>query len=563
MKINKLSISNYLGIGQFDAEINSKVMLVTGFNGAGKSSLAEAVRHALTSEFERVEFKKDLGALLHNGAKAGHVLLETTHGEYGAILPSGDITGDHAQLSWALSLCLDPNVFARLNSGARRTMLFKLMGVKITGSEINKRLIAHGVSEADAALINPYLSGGFEAANKQAAEMARDSKTAWRVLTGETYGEKKAETWSLIIPDAPETCVDSDTLARIDIEVEGLSAALGRMQESRKTAEASASLASTRDSQIATLRTHASTFAAIQDKLNRDEIALADLAKKIAAADNLIENGEGMPCPNCGDFLSVNSDGKIVSCEKIDNLEDVKSGAAELRAAHGLLYAQVTKGKGELGAANNAAQQLNALENEPYAKPMNFDALNFEIDALNETLENKRKERANLRADFDKLQASLAANNLAKTKMTQAANYHRDVKTWDFIAKLLAPDGIQAEMLVEAIAPFNAKLAALSDSAGWGNVEVSDDMSIHVDGLPYSLRSESERWRADAIIATAIAQISGANIVMLDRFDVLDIVSRKPLFTWLEKIELDMVIMLGTAKEATSNAPAFISPFWI
>jgi hypothetical protein len=49
---------------------------------------------------------------------------------------------------------------------------------------------------------------------------------------------------------------------------------------------------------------------------------------------------------------------------------------------------------------------------------------------------------------------------------------------------------------------------------------ITPDMAITAEGRAYSLLCESEKWRVDAMIAAAIAELSGVKVMMLDRMDV-------------------------------------------
>ena len=71
MKITRIEAENFLGIRSADVYLHKPVTLFAGNNFAGKSSLQEAVRMALTGEAVRVSPKKEYGQLVTEGAKAG------------------------------------------------------------------------------------------------------------------------------------------------------------------------------------------------------------------------------------------------------------------------------------------------------------------------------------------------------------------------------------------------------------------------------------------------------------------------------------------------------------
>jgi recombinational DNA repair ATPase RecF len=71
MKLTHLNVQGFLGVRAVDVPLTKPVTLFAGKNGAGKSSLQEAVRMALTGESVRVGMKKDYGQLVTEGAESG------------------------------------------------------------------------------------------------------------------------------------------------------------------------------------------------------------------------------------------------------------------------------------------------------------------------------------------------------------------------------------------------------------------------------------------------------------------------------------------------------------
>lgn len=150
----------------------------------------------------------------------------------------------------------------------------------------------------------------------------------------------------------------------------------------------------------------------------------------------------------------------------------------------------------------------------------------------------------------------------------RAAVLHKDIQQWDQIGSALAPDWIPGELLAEALGPINARLAKSSCSADWLRVVIAADMTITADGgRPYALLSESEKWRADAMISEAIAHLSGVRVLTLDRFDVLDLKGRDDLLYWLDELaengDLDTALITGTLKGLPARLPERIDAHWI
>ena len=96
---------------------------------------------------------------------------------------------------------------------------------------------------------------------------------------------------------------------------------------------------------------------------------------------------------------------------------------------------------------------------------------------------------------------------------------------------------------------------------------INSDMGIMAGGRPYALLSESEQWRADALIGAAIAELSGLRLLVLDRFDVLDVKGREDALYWLDGMALDgkidTALVFGTLKALPGGLPETICPVWI
>ena len=88
MKITAIQTSSFLGARAVDVALTKPVTLFAGRNFAGKSSIQEAVRMALTGESVRVSLKKDYGALITEGADSGFATVAWTGGEASVVLPS-------------------------------------------------------------------------------------------------------------------------------------------------------------------------------------------------------------------------------------------------------------------------------------------------------------------------------------------------------------------------------------------------------------------------------------------------------------------------------------------
>lgn len=584
MKITHIHAVNFLGARAVDVRLTKPVTIFTGANGAGKSSLQEAVRMALTGESVRVGLKKDYGHLVTDGADDGFADVEIDGIDRAFVtIPSGKTTPLTQYVTpAALPYVLDAQRFAQLDANDRRSFLFMLMGLSAGGAEVKKRLLAKGCNEQSVEAIMPMLRSGFDAAHKEAQAKARDEKAAWRTITGEAYGDKKAATWAAEKPafDAAALADLQQRLTATDAELAAANQRMGAMQAAQKRhAEAA--------KRLAELRELAGRQARISDKLVRDEAELkawevttestrqrAAGGRKTGLVHDLAHALHGMV--NEAQPLGIDRSEYVTASAVMDRYKsehgDIADAAghdpqaaatlAEHEKALRLLQSAVANGKRDLSDADAAARAVTELEAAAGTAPDDA-AIKTAKDAPGE-LARKRHE---LSDSFVLARDAERKNTQAIGQTIKAQNAHQSVIAWLQIADALAPDGIPGEMLKEALGPLNKRLTQSSESAEWGCVQVDDGMGILYGRRPYALLSESEKWRADAMLAEAISYISKIKLLVLDRFDVLDLKGRDDLIAWLDIIsqdnEIDTALLFGTLKLLPSNLHPSCEAFWI
>lgn len=181
MRITKLEITNFQGLRHAALDVSAPVLLVAGHNGAGKSSLLDAISHAFTGKPGRVAQKQHIGQLITEGAKKGEARVEwlDESGEVqacGVALPSGK--GSPLTDSPFLPFVLDASRFAALDAKDRRRVLFDLTGASASPAEVGKRLEAKGIDLALFEKVKPLLRSGFPAAVEQIKALEAESVEA-------------------------------------------------------------------------------------------------------------------------------------------------------------------------------------------------------------------------------------------------------------------------------------------------------------------------------------------------------------------------------------------------
>ena len=580
MRITNITIENFQGARAVDLELHTPVTLIAGQNGNGKSSIAEAVRLALLGEPERVEYKKEFGALVTEGQRTGAVALQLDGGTVGITLPKGTQSGEAlVPKSPALPYVLDPRRFAAAKPDERRTLLFALAGKRISPDDIERRLVARGCDAALVTQIKPILRTGFPAGAEHAKQEATQTKGAWKAATGEQWGSQKAEGWAADVPafDQAALVTERGALAAIDAELEQHTKALGALEQ-----KASA-YAATRD-QHAALQAQGDKLPALRQKLEFD---LAEHEKAIEHVEALQSKAGTGPRVGLIHDLAVCLD-DAYNCDKVNAL---LPGALDMQILDVLNRYEAQYGK--LGAAGDVeaaaalpkaieARDLTArsIENDRrdiataeaaaallQKQPTPEAIQNGDVQAARAKVATLRNER---KAVDDRVQALLNTKQAATSaaeRTANAARYHADVLAWLAISDALSPDGIPGELLAEALQPFNAKLAELASLAGWWVPSIAADMGITWGGRPYRLLSESERWRVDTLIGTALAEVSGLRCLILDRFDVLDLAGRADALGLLDALatdgRLETILLLGTLKSAPPPPSEAFTVYWI
>lgn len=540
MKLTQIHAQHFLGAPPRAIPLRAPVVCIAGPNGAGKSSLIEAIRFCLTGQAPReVTLKGDYDQLLTLGATKGTVSVTTDDDTLVRDVRSGKlIAGEplpEAVADWLPTL-LDAHTFTRMDGKAQRAFMFKLLQISMGWPVVKAELEREGVSERLVDTIAAPIRGGWDAAASFADGKATEARGAWRGVTGaRQYGSQIAADWKAPGADKPEVEVNTKVQ---EGRVELARSVLHDAQQVAADRKAKRSAYLLAEEQLK----DAPKPKALVKRVDDLKAVIATTETRIAELEKLAEakSGTTAPCPHCGESITFDR----------GEFHAAAPGGAVATPAHleelHRLRRELPGHRQALGAEERYKARIDALREAAPAPVTERDVTDAEA-AVTEAA-RALTEASNALRDASAEAAEVAE---AKRKTAEAAEHHAEVEAWTALHKLLLPTGIPTTLLLRGLAPFNKQLEALANEVGWETPRLGPDFVVRVGDIAYRLLSESEQWRVDALIAAAIAIKSGVKLLLLDRFDVLDVPGRNALLGWLGaagKSLFDTVIVAGTLK---------------
>ncbi|MDR5813360.1 AAA family ATPase [Caballeronia sp. LZ033] len=591
MRIHQITAKNFVGAHDVDVTIDTPVTLFAGQNGAGKSSLKQAIDAALLGHMGRVTLKKEYGAAVSEGAKKGLATVETDAGVATFALPDGKHSAPLTAYLGALPFLLEPSRFARATADERRTFLFELTGLRATPEVVKKLLLERQCDEKRIEAVLPMLRAGFPAAVDFVKDKAKEAKGAWKGVTGEQWGKEKSEGWAEEVPrfDAARHAQVLKELESADARLQDVNREFGALHEKHRT------FASSRAAHERNLET-AQGLVRLEKKLEFDKGELAKAEQALTDAQGRAGSAprKGLVhelASAVGMFAAIMSDsdgvagyhlnGEVAGWDEFDlgpvaaamsayekqygaigeaSDEKARESLPTLVSARDTMLRSVANDERDIAAARAAEEALKLTAD---ADPVSDEDLGAVRTALSEATNIQRK----VREELDRLNATKQAADAAAENTKKAAAHHADVIGWLAIADALSPDGIPGDMLSKALEPINTKLADFAHFAAWPVPWIDSGMAIRAGERLYSLLSESEQYRVDALLALTIGVISETKLVSFDRFDVLDLTGRSDLLALLDDMatqgELETALVFATLKKVPEGLNDTMRAHWI
>lgn len=547
-------IRNVAGVESADFAL-SAISLIAGQNAAGKSSLIDAIAAAVTQEpFARgVTKKKDLRALLRDGADAGSVTLSWDENSAVRVMwPDGDVQTRGTPRFLGTALGTGALRWSQIDGKRRATELTERLALEPTKDDLTAYLKEREASEVTIEAVWGLVEKrGWDPAHKQAQEKAKAARAKWEEVAETPFGAQKSNGWRPNVLERDET-----------YEVDACAAAL---QAARDSLEALLKAGAVAEDERRRVEAVAATLGDAQaaEEAARAKHAQADKALDKAETDLAntppVEGPPGsfLSCPHCNREVVF----KPAAPDRLARLEvpPPPLTAAEIkerRLARQALEQSIPKLKREVDATRDAlAAEIGRRERAERAV-----ARLAELKAMPASDEAAM---ADARAKVSRAEVVLDAVK----RMVRATELYRE---WDLtqpVIAALAPEGVRAARVAAGMGEFNERLAEISAAAKFGAVQIDKDTTeATLAGRPYGLLSESEKWRTDLVVMLALAEREKPAVLLVDRLDILHPQARPPVFEVLRALGIPAVVAY-TAKDAATVPPlqrlAYGRSYWM
>ena len=524
-----VTIKNFRGIAHADLMLlDGRVTLVTGANGAGKTSCAQAVAAAFSGEMPVEGVKKsEGGVLVRAGAVKGSVEVDCEgEGTITVSWPSGKVTTTGTPRS-ATVYALGLVDLTRLEPKKAAGVLLDYLKATPTRDDLVAALaLQEFTPEQHAALWRDVENLGWDGAEKLWREKGQRLKGRWETIAGERYGPAKAETW------AP---------AKWTTGLEGASeeSLTAQLTQAREFLEAAIAVSAVSADHRERLEALAATLPALREQFATEDAEWKASITKTRSCEQFertlprpARDQVLTPCPLCaGHVVIVGS--RIEKPAPVDAEADAQKRDMLARAAADTaastqqmrdLARKVSETERQRIAAERAAAELATLPDV----------------AKTSTAQELEHAREEVRRTEDDLLAFRAHRDARAT--------HRSIIENDGVVEALKPDGLRLKKLRAAVLDFNAQLVAICVKAGWGRVRLDEGLAISYDDRPLSLVSASQRFRASVAVQLALAVLDRSAVVVIDAADILDVAGRNGLVKMLREFDDVAALVCMTMK---------------
>lgn len=573
----EIFVRSYKRIATADLSFHG-ICLIGGKNEAGKSSLAEAIRAAITGEGialealgERLTKAHHAPALVRWGADKGNAVVRIETGAVSMTWPKCDYASEGAKPPRASRIAAGLDSLARMRPEERAKFLVELLKAMPTKGELLAELVEQKIGRPDdvANYVWDVISrDGWDAPLKKgtdgketggALSLAKAKgatrKGQFREVTGENWGSDKGADW------APQGWNPKWDALSIDQADAGISVIRNEVEAFDKAAGAN-------EATIAGWRAAAASLPELEAAVlpSPDDLGKAVItAEVVRAALPTATDGEdiGQPCPHCQGML-VPVPGKSPPWRAASTK---KLTAAELKKVR----LAIADADGTVANARDAYQGCNAKLRQHEAALQAARAAVEKLKDVPETGADRAEERQKL---AERLTKATEVGQMIR-KRIRACEIDGQIRENQRLVAILEPDGLRQRKLGQSLATFNDLLGDLSAAMGCRRTGITDEMGIDVGSphegaeVAYWQMSASQQFRTRILLQVAVAMFDGSDLVVIDNDVDQDRAWLRGTLKMLGKIGIAAVITLRAdgPDEVPPAPPAAsgmsIAPYWI
>jgi DNA repair exonuclease SbcCD ATPase subunit len=565
MKIQRLVLKNFRSHQETVLELD-RFNFIRGPNGSGKSSIQMALEYLFTGRCELTDAAgRGAEALIRSGEKELEVSATLQSGETICRRRTSrsqivEVNGKRVAVDAAetfltkqfgspdvLSAVLNADRFVEMPEAEQQRLLAQLVeaGKVDSPKEICDSLRA--INEEPPRLASV---GDVEAAHKRFYELRTEASRTLKAL-----GQMEKPDVPSDLPSVQEVRSKLEELRqqkeRLVAQKAESDACLQNAQDRLKQVQAeieedsSEILSPSQEQELLQLesqRSHA-------EKLRQE---LAELLAEQRTVEKALATARGLKdkCPTCGQPISAIAKAKEVEAlgERFSDIEELIQGAREELNEFGNLEVARSRLESHRRALARRAKLLDEQSKVQGAQKPDAADLDSRLTILAERI--NRGERV-----LEKAHQGQAVQDTWEAYVREKSSLETRIGLLDKLVEFFGPNGalmVQASGRIGLFAEsLNMHLAAFGYACNFTldsfEIRVISSTDKRFD-LLLSHLSESEQFRFGVAFQITVAMLTGVQLVVIDRADLLDTERRKMLTGWLVNSDLEQAIVLATGE---------------
>ncbi len=539
MKLNRLQIKHFVGIGNADIDFETPVTLFVGSNNQGKSSVRDAIEFGLTGKCRAGDKWKDAKELVRGKGRMGVKLAYQEDDKPGTAMRSPSTASNDADERPILRYCLRPIEFIKLLPKERAKILSEVCG---GGAEkLAKAAIQKHVGEIKKDILK-------ELKDRSVNFLDVDSfRTAVVELRKEFKRVVKDESRSPLMQDfqlEPEF-----NLEQAEAKIEELASRIKKggdlVAEAKEKLKVQAEIVDLQGSIKKLVRPKKVPK---KPETPGGDVEMADVYLTLIEGLLKCTTTKSICCPLC-DGKRLREQFTLKEKTLTEFLTKNQGAAKEYEAA-----VKATAGYEE--SLKTVTARLEELQKQDNKVTLTAGSENL--------LGDLTTERDGLQSQIGSYALYQQALKAFEKKQEAAKEYGGIIEECDRIDKCLK-DGGPVKAAIAAAGqqlPINTKLLEL-----WGMeaLQLTDTGDITLRGIRIETCSPSEQYRASCVLGMALAELSGIGVVALDEFSILDIHNQNKLMKVVRNCGLETLLIFSTdiRDYSKEKIPAWVRVFTV